>query len=69
MSEQGVVECRGVPSSKKCGNCVQSGRKCKQDFYPKEDWAKLDKAHGAVNAELVTMDNELLSLQEEFSKV
>jgi hypothetical protein len=69
MSEREVVECRRVLTSKKCGNCVQSGRRCEQDFYPKEDWAKLDKARGAVNAELVAMDNELLSLQEEFSKV
>ena len=69
MSERRTVECRRVPQNKKCGNCVQSGRKCEQDFYPQEKWAKLDKARDKVNAELATMDNELSFLEREHEKL
>jgi TolA-binding protein len=65
MNERRTVECRRVPSNKKCGNCVQSGRKCEQDFHPEEKWARLDKVREKVNAELATMENELSSLEEE----
>jgi hypothetical protein len=69
MSERKAVECRRVPQNKKCGNCVQSGRKCEQDFYPQEKWAKLDKARDKVNAELVTADNELSFLEREHEEL
>jgi hypothetical protein len=65
MSEQKVVECRHVPTSKKYSNYVYSGRKYKQDFYPQEKWAKLDKARDKVNAEIATMDDELSSFEKE----
>jgi hypothetical protein len=69
MSERRTVECRRVPQDKKCGNCVQSGRKCEQDFYPQEKWAKLDKAREKVNAELATADNELSFLEREHEEL
>ena len=69
MSERRTVECRRVPQNKKCGNCVQSGRKCEQDFYPQEKWAKLDKARDKVNAELATIDNKLSFLEQEHEEL
>jgi hypothetical protein len=69
MSEQRTVEYRRVPQNKKCGNCVQSGRKYEQDFYPQEKWAKLDKAREKVNAELATADNELSFLEREHEEL
>jgi hypothetical protein len=69
MSERRAVECRRVPTSKKCSNCVHSGRKCEQDFYPQEKWAKLDKARDKVNAELATADNELSFLEREHEEL
>jgi hypothetical protein len=63
------VEYRRVPQNKKCSNCVYSGRKCEQDFYPQEKWAKLDKARDKVNAELVTTGNKLLFLEQEHEEL
>jgi hypothetical protein len=68
MSEQRLVEYRRVPISKKYSNCVHSGRKYEQDFYPQEKWVKLDKARDKVNAEIATMDDELSSFEKELLK-
>jgi hypothetical protein len=65
MGERRAVECKRIVSNRKCSNCVRAGRKCEQEFYPEEQWERLDEAREKVNLELAVADEELSSLQKE----
>src|SRR5882757_6820084 len=69
MGERRAVECKRIVSNRKCSNCVRAGRKCEQEFYPEEQWERLDEAREKVNLELAVADEELSSLQKEALRI